>query len=88
MMRASFVSLLGTMMLGVSCMSVLAQTPVPPAEVLPERVFRFPIKTRSDLNKEIPFYLRVPLNFRPGKPYRLLFLCPHLNQGALAKLNG
>lgn len=58
------------------------------AELLPERVESFSIKTRSELNKEIPFYLRVPKNYRPGKAYRLLFLCPFLNQEGLAKLAG
>ena len=80
--------LLGTIIFGVFSIPVFGQTPATPAEVLPVRVFRFTIKTRSELNKEIPFYLRVPLNYRPGKPYRLLFLCPHLNQEALAKLTG
>jgi hypothetical protein len=36
----------------------------------------------------VPFYLRVPKNYRPGKVYRLLFLCPHLNQEGLKKLAG
>jgi hypothetical protein len=51
-------------------------------------VFTFKIKTRSELNQEVPFYLRVPKNYRPGKPYRLLFLCPHLHQEGLKKLAG
>lgn len=53
-----------------------------------ERVETFTIKTRSVQNKEIPFYLRVPKNYKPGKVYRLLFLCPHLNQEGLSKLEG
>jgi poly(3-hydroxybutyrate) depolymerase len=57
-------------------------------EKLPERVETFTIKTRSDMNREIPFYLRVPKNYRPGKTYRLLFLCPHLNEEGLKKLSG
>jgi predicted esterase len=63
-----------------------AEKPVAPAEDLPERVETFTVKTRSDQNKEIPFYLRVPKNYRPGKAYRLLFLCPHYNQEGLKKL--
>ena len=59
-----------------------------PPEKLPERVEKFSVRTRSDLNREIPFYLRVPKNYRPGKIHRLLFLCPHLNQEGLKKLEG
>ena len=65
-----------------------AAQPAKPAnseEILPERVEVFKVRTRSELNKEIPYYLRVPKNYRPGKPYRLLFLCPVVNQGGLIK---
>lgn len=48
----------------------------------------FTVRTRSEMNREIPFYLRVPKNYRPGGPHRLLFLCPHLNQDAVSKLMG
>lgn len=69
-----------------------AQKPEKPVatvpEKLPERVETFTIKTRSELNKEIPFYIRTPKNYQPGKAYRLLFLCPHLNQEGLKKLAG
>jgi pimeloyl-ACP methyl ester carboxylesterase len=65
---------------------VEAQKPEVPAENLPERVESFTIRTRSELNREVPFYLRVPKNYRPGKAYRLLFLCPYLNQEGLKKL--
>lgn len=65
-----------------------AERPVIVPEALPERVEVFKVRTRSELNREIPFYLRVPKNYRPGKPYRLLFLCPHLNQEGLKKLEG
>lgn len=51
-----------------------------------ERVETFTVRTRSALNRAIPFYLRTPLNYRPGKTYRLLFLCPHLNQEGMEKL--
>ena len=63
-----------------------AEKPIIAPEVLPERVVEFKIKTHSDENKELPFYLRRPLNYRPGTPCRLLFLCPHLNQDALKML--
>lgn len=63
-----------------------AAKPVVAVEKLPERVETFAIKTRSELNREIPFYLRVPKNYQPGKVYRLLFLCPHLNQEGKEKL--
>jgi hypothetical protein len=65
-----------------------AGKPVIAPEALPERVEVFKVRTRSDLNKEIPFYLRVPRNIKPGMPYRLLFLCPHLNQEGLTMLAG
>ncbi len=55
---------------------------------LPERVEHFSVKTRSEENKEIPFFLRLPQNYLLGKPYRLLFLCPHLSQDGLEKLSG
>jgi poly(3-hydroxybutyrate) depolymerase len=65
-----------------------AEKPVAPEEKLPERVFSFTVYKRSAGNEKIPFYLRVPKNYRPGRFYRLLFLCPHLNQEGLAKLAG
>lgn len=65
-----------------------AQKPAASVEELPERVHTFTVRTRSDLNRQIPFYLRVPKNYRAGKVYRMLFLCPHLNQDALKKLAG
>jgi poly(3-hydroxybutyrate) depolymerase len=65
-----------------------AQKPGALSEKLPERVEKFTVRTSSDLNREIPFYLRVPKNYRPGKVHRLLFLCPHLNQEGLKKLEG
>lgn len=63
-----------------------AAKPVIPEEKLPERVEKFTVRTRSELNREIPFYLRVPKNYRPGRPYRLLFLCPYLNEEGLKNL--
>lgn len=78
----------GLLLLMASVTGVMAEKPVEIAESLPERVEVFTVKTRSDLNKEIPFYLRVPKNYRPGKSYRLLFLCPHLNEEGLKKLAG
>jgi hypothetical protein len=65
-----------------------AEKPVAATERLPERVEMFTVKTRSESNKEIPFYVRVPKNYRPGKTYRLLFLCPYINQAGLQKLAG
>ena len=49
----------------------------------PERVEVFRVKTKSAQNKEVPFYVRVPKNYKAGRFYRLLFLCPHLNQDGL-----
>ncbi len=59
---------------------------VPPPPALPKQVEVFKVKTHSEMNKEIPFYLRTPKNYLPGRPYRLLFLCPYLNQDGLEKL--
>lgn len=63
-----------------------AEKPAAPAEVLPERVESFKIRTRSDLNKEMTFYLRVPLGYQPKKVHRLLFSCPYMNQDSLKKM--
>ena len=67
-------------LLMASTAALQAQKPAASGAFLPERVESFIVKTRSEMNREIPFYLRVPKNYRPGKPYRLLLLCPHLNQ--------
>ena len=73
------------LLLAVTAMGY-AEKPVVAPVVVPERVVEFKIKTRSDENKELPFYLRRPLNYRPGTPCRLLFLCPYHNQDALMLL--
>ncbi|TAG10388.1 MAG: hypothetical protein EAZ42_04120 [Verrucomicrobia bacterium] len=63
-----------------------AEKPVVVPEVVPEGIQTFTIKTRMEANKEVPFYLRVPQNYRPGKAHRLLFLCPGLNLGGIKKI--
>lgn len=55
-----------------------------PVEILPKQVEKFIVKTRSKLNREIPFYLRVPKNYQQGKAHRLLYLCPYFNEEGLA----
>jgi len=51
-----------------------------PAPALPENVEVFTVKTRSDENKEVPFYVRRPAGYEAkGRTYRILFICPVLN---------
>jgi pimeloyl-ACP methyl ester carboxylesterase len=85
-MRWVWVSVLFSLM--ALAVPVKAEKPVVPGEKLPERVVAFTVYKRSAGNEKIPFYLRVPKNYQPGKFYRMLFLCPHLNQEGLAKLAG
>lgn len=70
----------------LSFLAANAEKPVVAVEDLPERMETFTVKTRSELNKEIPFYLRVPKNYQPGKTYRLLFICPCVNTDGLYTL--
>ena len=58
------------LLLAVTAMGYAGKPVIAPV-VVPERVVEFRIKTRSDENKELPFYLRRPLNYRPGTPVRL-----------------
>ncbi len=89
---ASAVSILPRTAVAISVLLMASAIPVHAEkqeallERLPERTETFTVRTRSDLNKEVPFYLRVPKNYQPGKTYRLLFLCPYLNQEGLKKL--
>jgi poly(3-hydroxybutyrate) depolymerase len=76
----------GLVLWAASFLAVKAEKLVAPPKIFLERVETFTVKTRSEQNKEIPFYLRVPKNYQPGKVYRLLFLCPHLHQDGLKKL--
>lgn len=60
--------------------------PVKKPEALPENVEKFTVRTNSPLNKEAPFYLRVPKGYNPNlknKAYRLLVLCPIYNGSGL-----
>ena len=55
-------------------------------EALPSNVEIFTVKTRSDENKEVPFYVRRPAGFNPaekGRAYRTLFICPVFNGDGL-----
>ena len=68
--------------------AVLGTGSLPAAEkvVLPENVEIFTVKTRSEENKEVPFYVRRPAGFKPGvkgKFYRILFICPVFNGDGL-----
>lgn len=74
------------LLLCASLSAANAQKPMATVAPLPERVETFNIKTRSELNKEIPFYVRTPKNYHSGRAYRMLFLCPYLNQEGLEKL--
>ncbi len=58
------------------------------SEILPPGVEKFEVRTRSEMNRAVPFYIRAPKGYQAGQPRRLLFLCPHLNQKGLDKLNG
>ena len=62
---------------------------VVPSEILPERISRFVVRTRSDSNRELPFFIRTPLGFKAEdkKPRRLLFLCPYLDETGISLLN-
>ena len=84
--RPSLMLWAGLLLLGASLAVVRAAPPSPIPAALPERVVEFKVRTRSDEHKELPFFLRRPLNYRPGTPCRLLFLCPYLNQDALKLL--
>ncbi len=60
----------------------VAQEPSPSARPLPPNVETFTIETRSEQNKKVPFYLRVPRGYDPARKdrvYRLLFVCPVYN---------
>jgi len=57
-------------------------------EVLPPGVEKFEVRTYSEMNRIVPFYLRAPRGYQAGQPRRLLFLCPYLNQKGLDKLKG
>ena len=55
-------------------------------EELPSNIEVFTVKTRSDENKEVPFYVRRPAGFNPtakGRAYRILFICPVFNGDGL-----
>lgn len=65
--------------------SLIADSKVPTSR-LPENIEVFTVKTRSDENKEIPFYVRRPAGFDPaakGRTYRILFICPVFNGDGL-----
>jgi hypothetical protein len=50
---------------------------------IPPRVKVFTVKTRSEDNPEVPFYLRIPKKHAKGQVHRLLFICPHYNGNGL-----
>ena len=57
-------------------------------DVIPANVEIFLVKTQSPLNKEIPFYLRVPANYSRTRLNRVLFLCPVYNGNGLRRVSG
>jgi len=64
--------------LGVTCGAQVAKEAPP----LPENVEVFTVRTRSEQNREVPFYLRKPRDYDPaakGITYRLLLICPVFN---------
>ena len=67
-----------------------AQEAAPVVYPVPTNVEKFTVKTSSPTNREIPFFVRWPAGFIPGKsrgPYRVLFICPYYNGDALSVMN-
>jgi pimeloyl-ACP methyl ester carboxylesterase len=60
-----------------------AEKPSPsPTPPLPANVEVFLVRTRSEQNREVPFYLRKPAGYDPtvrGVAHRILFICPVFN---------
>ncbi len=59
---------------------------------LPGNVETFVVRTTSPLNRQAPFYLRVPEGFKAGgsggRKHRLLVMCPHLNGSGKVLITG
>lgn len=65
--------------------AAFSQEPSPTPRRLPENVEMFTIRTRSEQNRQVPFYLRVPSSYEPAdkaRVHRLLFICPVFNGDA------
>jgi hypothetical protein len=71
---------------GMDAFAQRGNSAAPVTDALPPGVEKILIRTTSDQNGEIPFYLRVPQGYRAdakGKAHRLLFLCPIYNGDGL-----
>jgi pimeloyl-ACP methyl ester carboxylesterase len=83
-------ALLAGMLVALS-LCARAQEPSPTPRPLPSNVETFTIRTRSEQNKQVPFYLRIPTNYdAAGKEriHRLLFICPVVNADAETVIQG
>ncbi|MEI6351499.1 MAG: hypothetical protein WCP06_10380 [Verrucomicrobiota bacterium] len=56
--------------------------------VIPANVEVFRVETRSPLNKQVPFYLRVPAHYSQTRLNRVLLLCPIYNGDGLRRVSG
>jgi pimeloyl-ACP methyl ester carboxylesterase len=59
--------------------TAMAQQPTPTPEPLPPDVEVFTVRTASERNREVPFYVRKPSGFDPnaqGVAHRVLMVCP------------
>lgn len=73
-------------MAGLAGLRAGDKVPVPP---LPQNIEVFTVKTLSDENKEVPFYVRRPAGYdasAKGRTYRILFICPVFNGDGLRVL--
>lgn len=71
--------------------TLVAQEPSPTARPLPENVERFSVRTRSEQNRQVPFYLRIPGAYDPSNKqqvHRLLYICPVYNGDAEEVIRG
>jgi hypothetical protein len=68
-----------------------AQDSSPTPRPLPENVEMFTVRTRSEQNRQVPFYLRIPGSYDPAnreRVHRLLYICPVYNGDAELVIRG
>jgi pimeloyl-ACP methyl ester carboxylesterase len=68
-----------------------AQDSSPTPRPLPENVEMFTVRTRSEQNRQVPFYLRIPGSYDPAnrkRVHRLLYICPTYNGDAELVIRG
>jgi len=73
------------------CVSAAAQEASPTPRPLPDNIEIFTIRTRSEQNRQVPFYLRIPSGYEPARRdrvYRLLYICPVYNGDAEVVIRG